>query len=120
MTGTVMAFELDAAEENLLEFLCEMLGLRLRRVMQGEYGQPVGSFVDVLPWMDAPQSDEPLHDKMLVFAYVSDFHLDIILRSMKAEHIAVGSYKAVLTENNAEWNAYTLLEELRREREALT
>lgn len=119
MKGTVLSFGLEQAENKKLKTLCEMVGLRLRKVTPEEYGQPVGSFAGVLPKKDGAAAQAELSGKMLVFAFVSDRQLNVMLSSMKTAQIAIGSYKAVLTETNAAWDVPTLFAELCKEREEL-
>lgn len=119
MAGMVLSFGLEAEENKKLKSLCEMVGLRLRKVLPEEYGQPVGSFAGVMPRVDGAEEQKELSGKMLVFAFVSDRQLNVMLSSMKTARIAIGSYKAVLTETNAAWTVPTLFVELCREREEL-
>lgn len=119
MAGMVMSFGLEREENKKLKMLCEMLGLRLRKVLPEEYGQPVGSFAGVVPKKDAVSAQSELDGKMLVFAFVSDRQLNVMLSGIKTAGIAVGSYKAVLTETNAMWTVPALFAELCKEREEL-
>lgn len=119
MPGIVLSFGLEATENKKLKTLCEMVGLRLRKVLPEEYGQPIGSFAGVTAREEHPEPQKELSGKMLVFAFVSDRQLNVMLSSMKTARIAVGSYKAVLTETNATWNTPTLFAELCKEREEL-
>ena len=119
MQGKVLSFGLEAEENKKLKMLCEMVGLRLRKVQPAEYGQPVGSFAGVVPQKDGAQPQKELSGKMLIFAFVSDRQLDVMLSGIRTARIAVGSYKAVLTETNAAWDVPTLFAELCREREEL-
>ena len=119
MQGIVLSFGLESAENKKLKALCEMIGLRLRKVLPEEYGQPVGSFAGVMPKTEQPQPQKEIDGKMLVFAFVSDRQLNVMLSGLKTARIAAGSYKAVLTETNAAWTVPTLFAELCREREEL-
>lgn len=119
MQGMVLSFGLEAEENKKLKMLCEMVGLRLRKVQPAEYGQPVGSFAGVMPKAGQPEPQSELSGKMLVFAFVSDRQLNVMLSGIKTAGIAVGSYKAVLTETNAAWTVHELFAELCREREEL-
>lgn len=119
MQGKVLSFGLDAEENKKLRMLCEMVGLRLRKVLPAEYGQPVGTFAGVMPKTEQPAPQNELSGKMLVFAFVSDRQLNVMLSGIKTARIAIGSYKAVLTETNAAWTAPELFAELCKEREEL-
>lgn len=119
MQGIVLSFGLETEENKKLRMLCEMVGLRLRKVLPEEYGQPVGSFAGVMPKTENAEPQNELSGKMLVFAFVSDRQLNVMLSGIKTARIAIGSYKAVLTETNAAWTAPALFAELCREREEL-
>ena len=119
MQGIVLSFGLEQAENKKLKALCEMVGLRLRKVLPEEYGQPIGSFVGVMPKKEAVEAQKEIDGKMLVFAFVSDRQLNVMLSGIKTARIAAGSYKAVLTENNAAWTVPALFAELCKEREEL-
>ena len=119
MRGIVMSFGLEREENKTLKTLCEMVGLRLRKVTPDEYGQPVGSFAGVVQKAETVGNYAELSGKMLVFAFVTDRQLNVMLSGMKTAEIAVGSYKAVLTETNATWDVPTLFAELCKEREEL-
>ena len=54
---------------------------------------------------------------LLVFAGVTDKHMDKILFEMKSRQITV-DYKAVMTETNRAWNIHRLMFEMEKERRA--
>ena len=91
MRGIVMSFGLEREENKPLKTLCEMVGLRLRKVTPDEYGQPVGSFAGVVQKAETVGNYAELSGKMLVFAFVTDRQLNVMLSGMKTAEIAVGS-----------------------------
>lgn len=54
---------------------------------------------------------------LLVFAGVTDKHMDKVLFEMKSRQITV-DYKAVMTETNRTWNIHRLMFEMEKERRA--
>ena len=119
MAGTVLTFQLTAAENASLKRACGLMGLRLREVTQEEYGKPLGALAGIAPFAGEAPWFAPLSDKMIVFAEVSNGQLDAILTMLRNKKIAPGAYKAVLTETNAEWTVPVLFAELQKERAAL-
>lgn len=118
MDGCILAFGLTETELKKLRALCEITELRLTAVEESEYGSVLGAFIGLLP-PNPPAPHDPLPAKMLVFGFVPDAMLQYVLNRLRAEDIASGSYKAVLTPNNVFMTVPELFEELRREREEL-
>ncbi len=98
--------------------LCTQLDMELRCVEREEYGNPIGALAGLIP-ATREAAHAPLPDKMLLFAFVPDLLLQFVLAQLRNAGVAVGSYKAVLTEHNVAWTPRELFEELRREREEL-
>lgn len=119
MGGTVLSFRLTPKENAQLKDLCMVMGLRLREVGPEQYGETIGALAGLTAETGAPKHLAPPPAKMLVFAQVSDDALDVLLSMLRAMEIAVGSYKAVLTENNRSWTVPELFAELKAEREEL-
>lgn len=119
MGGTVLSFRLTQKENAQLKDLCMVMGLRLREVGPEQYGETIGALAGLAAETGASKHLVPLPGKMLVFANVPDGALDVLLSMLRAMEIAVGSYKAVLTETNQSWTVPMLFAELKAEREEL-
>lgn len=119
MAGTVLTFQLTDKENASLKDLCTVTGLCLRKVEPAEYGKTLEALIENPSQTAAAGWRPPLPEKMIVFADVPDGLLDMLLSMLRALEIGVGSYKAVLTEMNAQWTVPELFAELRREREEL-
>ncbi len=65
-------------------------------------------------------NDKELDGQMMVFAGISEEKLDKLLSLLRANP-ACGKipYKAILTQMNQDWNAFTLLKELQKEHAAM-
>ncbi|MDE7287491.1 MAG: DUF3783 domain-containing protein, partial [Lachnospiraceae bacterium] len=63
---------------------------------------------------------QELDGQMIVFAGLSEERLESVLALLRANS-ACGKipYKAILTQTNQEWNAYALLDELKKEHVAM-
>lgn len=66
----------------------------------------------------AQNSPQELSDPMLVLAFLAPGRLDEVLLALRRQHVVL-PYKAVLTESNASWTAPALLDELKKEHEAM-
>lgn len=119
MAGTVLSFRLTDREAAQLKDLCTVMGLRLRTVEPAHYGETIGALAGLTALTGASRHFAPLSEKMLVFADVSDGALEVLLNMLRAMDIAVGAYKAVLTETNRDWTVPMLFDELKAEREEI-
>lgn len=93
-----------------------------RIVQREEYGKPLKELLKEggKPDGKAGLMCRELDGQMLVFAGLGGERLESLL-SLLRSNPACGRipYKAVLTEMNQDWNAYVLLEELKREHKAM-
>ncbi|MDY5700349.1 MAG: DUF3783 domain-containing protein [Lachnospiraceae bacterium] len=62
---------------------------------------------------------KPLDGEMLVMAGVTSGRLNMVLQAIRKAGIGSVPYKAVVTETNQTWKAKDLLEELKKEHEAM-
>ena len=62
---------------------------------------------------------KPLDGEMLVMAGVTSGRLNMVLQAIRKAGIGSVPYKAVITETNQTWKAKDLLEELKKEHEAM-
>lgn len=119
MGGCVLSFQLTEKENGQLKDLCMVMGLRLRAVGPEKYGETIGALAGLAAEKGAAKHFVPLSEKMLVFADVSDGALEVLLNMLRAMDIAVGSYKAVMTETNRDWTVPMLFAELKAERQEM-
>ena len=87
-----------------------------------EYWMAIGYLHDYdyekYPEEHLAHTEEPLRERMMVFAGFPGDEFDSLLASLKAGKVGVGALKAVLTPTNAGWTSRELYRELVREREA--
>lgn len=119
MKGCVLSFQLTDKENGQLKSLCEVMGVGLRVVGPEKYGETIGALAGLRLERGAPKHLVPLPEKLLVFAGVPDGALEVLLSMLRTMDIAVGSYKAALTETNRDWTVPMLFAELKAEREEI-
>ena len=119
MTATVLAYGYEGKELKTLKTVCARLDIRLRRVTEAEYAQPVGAFFGLTPRVENGESTgEAIPERMIVLGGLTSRQLDAFLSAMKTAR-AGACLKAVLTEQNARWSGPVLYAELVRERSAM-
>ena len=86
---------------------------------------PLGMAADAKEWINpllasthGIQNHGPLTEPLLVMAGFDEKLLDRFLAAMRSEQLSI-SMKAVLTENNANWNALQLAGHIDQERRAI-
>lgn len=119
---TLLAYRIGPEKMTAIRKLCIELGIKPVEIKKAEEQAPLGLLAGARDWMNPLLSANkrepgPLTEEMLVFAGFSDKLLDLFLKKLRQNQAAV-SLKAVLTEQNAVWNAGQLQEELKQEREA--
>lgn len=75
---------------------------------------------DNIPAVPAAMPNQELTGQMIVFAGLNEKSLNGLLALLRANpECGQIPYKAVLTDTNKEWNAYMLMEELKKEHAAM-
>lgn len=125
MKETILLFGFEEREKQrrLVRALLP-LKLRVREVEKKDFGRPVGYLSgekDVLPADDGGDmgNDRSLDGEMLLMAGLSSGRVDQVLHAIRKAGTGPIPYKAVLTGSNRNWNAYQLLEELKKEHESM-
>lgn len=111
----------DGQQFQAIQMVLYMLQISGRCVAKEEYGVPLKMLVaDEEIYNPGPGSMRDLGGQMIVFAGLSDEKLERFLALLRSNP-ACGKipYKAILTPINQEWNAYTLLAELKKEHAAM-
>ena len=115
MRPTVLAYGYNSKEIKPVKTVCARLDIRLRRVEEPEYDQPIGAFFGLAPRREAGEDAVDIPGRMLVLAGLTSRQLDALLSALKTAR-AGDSLKAVLTEHNARWTGPALYGELFREK----
>lgn len=111
----------DGQQLKAVQMVLYILQITSRCVSKEEYGVPLKMLVtDEKTSSIGPGSMRDLGGQMIVFAGLSDEKLEKFLALLRSNP-ACGKipYKAVMTPINQEWNAYTLLGELKKEHAAM-
>ena len=105
-----------------IQMMAMAVKLRMKLVDKSDYLQPVGYLAGnkEIPPVDARYEGEELEQEMMVFAGLTEDHLNQMLFLMRKSGIAPVNYKAILTDTNKNWTVQELYEELQREHEAMT
>lgn len=124
---TLLAFRVEPNKMETIRRICLELGVKAVEVKKAGNGNeeelaPLGLLAGARGWMNpllsgSRKESGAITEEMLVFAGFSDTLLDLFLKKLRQNQASV-SLKAVLTEQNAVWNAGQLQEELKQEREA--
>lgn len=105
-----------------IQMMAMAVKLRMKLVDKSDYLQPIGYLAGnkEIPPTDARYEGEELEQEMMVFAGLTEDHLNQMLFLMRKSGIAPVNYKAILTDTNKNWTVPELYEELQREHEAMT
>lgn len=124
MRECILLFGFDQIRQRKLAARLLPARFRVRVVKEGELDLPVGFLagIEELTPDTAEQklSAAVLDAPMILMAGVTSDRLDQVIRAVKQSGIGPVPYKAVLTETNQSWKAAELLEELKKEHEAIT
>lgn len=111
----------DKKQLREIQMMLLTVKLRMRMVSREEYLQTLGYLAGV-KGMEAGQETyegEELGREMMVFAGVTEEHLNQMLFLMKKSGVKPVDYKAVLTDTNKDWNILQLYKEISQEHEAM-
>ncbi|MBR6771375.1 MAG: DUF3783 domain-containing protein [Lachnospiraceae bacterium] len=126
MRECILLFAFEASKQKKLMTQLFMAKFRVKSVGTEEMHLPIGYLAgnkelmtqEVIP----PEAEhtKTLDSPMLVMAGVTPGRLDMVLGAIRKAGIGAIPYKAVVTEANQTWKAEELLEELKKEHEAMT
>ena len=123
MPAVLLAYNFEEKELKALRALCRRMDVRLKAAKREEYFQPVGAFIGQEKRIEADPDAPALAGQMLVFCQFPEKQFSAFYTQLRNARLAPDALKAVLTETNAKWDAYTLYAQLadeqRRMREAV-
>ena len=116
----ILMFRIDDAKRRAIESICFQMGMTAVEIAVDDENAPLGLLAGAKDWrnpllMGNAREVQPLTEEMLVMAGLSDESLEAFLAKLR-QYRATVSLKAVLTQQNAVWNAGQLQGELKRER----
>ena len=116
--GTVLVYNCSGPKFAKMHQIFAMLRLLMRNVTPDKYDL---SLMDLTLGQGEPgEAQEPIPESMLVFCGVNQALLHQVLEVLRLSKLPPIALKAVLTEENKDWNSKQLYEELCKEREAMT
>ena len=111
----------DKSRLREMQLLLMSAKIRIRLVKTEEYLQPIGVLAGMkdMESVDEVYTGQGLEKEMVVFADLTDEHLNQVLYLMRKSRGGPVDYKAILTETNKDWTIPELYEELVQEHEAM-
>ncbi len=122
MRECVLLFQFEQTKQKKLVAQLMLSKFKVKVVGLEEMEQPIGYLAgnkELFQEEAAPQQAHPLDGEMLVMAGITPNRLNMVLQSIRKAGIGPVPYKAVVTQTNQTWKAKDLLEELKKEHEAM-
>lgn len=113
---SLLLFNVGNVQTAAIKRLADNMRLRVVEVSVDKYDYTLGDICDGKAGASGA-SGNTAGKSLLVFAGVTDKHMDKVLFEMKSRQITV-DYKAVMTETNRTWNIHRLMFEMEKERRA--
>ena len=116
-SGIVLIYNCSGPKFTKLGHIFAMLGLRMRRIQPTQYGQPL---MDLAQGVEgAAVEAEAFPENMLVFCGLNQAFLTQLLEVIRLAKLPDIPLKAVLTEDNQNWDSIKLHDELLAEKEKI-
>ena len=117
-SGTVLIYNCTGPKFTKLGQIFAMLGLRMRRIQPAQYGQPL---LELAQGVEGTAVEaEAFSENMLVFCGLHQAFLEQLLEVIRLAKLPEIHLKAILTEDNKDWDSVKLHDELLAETEKLT
>ena len=105
-----MLFQVSEPDRKIIEKISGNMRIKVESIPQELYSYKVGELAEgkVCSMTKTDESlNKPLEGSLLVFADVSDKHMDKLLFEIRRQKLSI-KHKAVLTPTNKTWNIYQL------------
>ncbi len=112
MPSSLLAYHFDGKELKALRALCRQKDVRLRAVKPEDYFQPIGALCGTEKRIECDPDAPALAGPMLVFCRFPEKQFSAFYTLVRNAKLGTNALKAVLTETNAKWDAYTLYAQL--------
>lgn len=121
MKPGILFFEISKPQSVKLIKALLPLKIKIKKIRPDEYSLPIKDLLTGTKRTGSNAIDAPaeLCDPMIVFAGLTNTQLDYALAAIRRSGAGPIHYKAVMTPSNQDWDAYTLLEELKIEHEKM-
>ena len=119
---TLLVFHMEEEKFKKISKICAEMGIKAVLFSGEQEKAPLGLLAGARGWMNpllmaGQRQAEPLSEEMVIMAGFSDRLLESFLGKLRQNQTPV-SLKAILTDQNAVWNAGQLQAELKEERAA--
>lgn len=127
MREAILLFQFEQTKQRKLVAQLLPAKFRVKVVGAEEMELPVGYLAGNKELLSEEAAAQIIHDteggslngEMLVMAGITGDRLNVVLQAIRKAGIGPIPYKAVVTETNQHWKAKDLLEELKKEHEAM-
>ena len=116
-SGIVLMYNCNGPKFTKLGHIFAMLGLRMRRIQPTQYGQPL---LELAQGVEGTAVEaEAFAENMLVFCGLNQAFLEQLLEVIRLAKLPEIHLKAILTEDNQNWDSVKLHDELLAEKEKI-
>ena len=116
-SGTVLIYNCTGPKFSKLGQIFAMLGLRMRRIQPAQYSQPL---LELAQGVEGEAAEhESFTENMLVFCGLNQAFLNQLLEVIRLAKLPPIPLKAILTEDNKDWDSVKLHAELLAEKEKI-
>jgi len=119
MKPLILLYNMNETRRSSIAMLAAYLGIRVRVVAPGEYGQTIGALCGLEGGAGGQGLWNDFSDEMLLMAFFSEALLHRFLDAFRGAGMPPVRLKAMLTETNSQWTSPQLHAELTREEAAM-
>lgn len=97
------------------------LKIRIKQIDESDFGQPIGYLADIdgFEACEEISGDFSFNDEMMVMVGLTSFEIDQVIKGFHKRRIAGIPLKAILTDENRNWNSRKLYENLKDEHQKM-
>lgn len=112
----VLLYNLDNEKGKRIKTILVQMGVRIKNITKEMYTQKVGFLAGIKEFEKKEENyqGEEFLDELIILKGFSDKRLEFLLNELR-RHNAKVDLKAVITQQNQNWNSLELYEELRKE-----
>lgn len=118
----ILLFQVSEPDKKIIEKISGNMRIKVENISQELYSYKVGELAEGKAGSTAKPDEslnKPLDGSLLVFADVSDKHMDKLLFEIRRQKLSI-KHKAVLTPTNKTWNVYQLFFQMELECQKLS
>ncbi len=118
----ILLFQVSDSDKKIIEKISGNMRIKVENIPKELYSYKVGELAEGKVCGTTKSDDslnKPLEGSLLVFADVSDKHMDKLLFEIRRQKLSI-KHKAVLTPTNKMWNVYQLFFQMELECQKLS